>query len=122
MKKTKIYACQDCGNILTSASDADISCCGKKLFPLEPRKAEASETLQMEEVDGEWYITSNHEMTKSHYIAFVAFLTDNILILSRQYPEWNLQVRMPHYARGRLLWYCTKCGLLYKDIRPVNKA
>ena len=121
MKKMKFYVCPDCGNILTSASDTDISCCGKKLFPLEQRKAEEPDVLHMEVIDGEWYITSEHEMTKEHYIAFVAFLTDNMLIMSRQYPEWNLQARMPLYTRGRLLWYCTECGLQYKDIRPSKK-
>lgn len=121
MKKLKFYVCPDCGNILTSTSEADTSCCGKKLNALTPRKAEDSEKLKLEDIGGEWFISSDHEMTKEHYISFAAYLNDNTMILSKQYPEWNLQVRMPLYRTGRLVWYCKKCGLLYQDIRPQNK-
>lgn len=116
MKKLRFYVCPDCGNILTSSADAQVHCCGKHLTPLTPKKAEEADFLRMEAVDGEWYITSDHAMTKEDYIAFVAFLTDSQLILSRQYPEWSLQVRMPYIARGRLLWYSTDQGLLYREI------
>ncbi len=115
MRKTVFHVCPDCGNILTASSEAEVVCCGKKLSPLVPRKAEEHEFLQMEAVDGEWYITTEHEMTKEHYIAFVALMTDSMLVMSRQYPEWNLQARFPYTGRGRLVWYCSRCGLLYRD-------
>ena len=51
----------------------------------------------------------------------MAFLTDSSLALSRQYPEWNLQVHLPYSGRGRLVWYCTACGLLYRDIRMPSQ-
>ena len=116
MKKLRFYVCPDCGNILTSSADAEVHCCGRRLAPLTPQKAAEPDLLQMEAVDGEWYITSEHAMTKDNYIAFVACLTDSSLLLCRQYPEWGLQVRMPYFARGRLLWYSTSQGLLYQDI------
>ena len=31
MKKTNFYICPNCENIITSTTDASISCCGKKL-------------------------------------------------------------------------------------------
>ena len=37
-------------------------------------------------------------MEKSHSVAFVAFKTGDTLIIIKQYPEWNLAVRIP--ARG----------------------
>ena len=116
MKKLRFYVCPGCGNLLTSSAGAEVQCCGKTLAPLTPQKASEQDCLQMEAADGEWYITSAHAMTKENYIAFVAFLTDSQLLLSRQYPEWNLQVRMPCYMRGRLLWYSTSQGLLYHDV------
>lgn len=116
MKKLRFYVCPDCGNILTSSADAQVHCCGKHLTPLTPKKTEEADFLRMEAADGEWYITSDHAMTKEDYIVFVAFLTDSQLILSRQYPEWSLQVRMPYIARGRLLWFSTDQGLLYREI------
>ena len=121
MKKLKFYVCKSCGNIIMAASEAAVTCCGNKLSVLEPRKAEETEMLQIEETDGEWYISSDHSMTKEHYIAFAAFVTDSSMMLFRQYPEWNMQFRMPVSRSGRLFWYCTGCGLLYQDIRPVRK-
>ena len=41
MKRLKFYVCRSCGNILTAASDASVTCCGSRLSALEPRKAEA---------------------------------------------------------------------------------
>ena len=121
MKKMKFYICPDCGNIIFSSSEATVSCCGKKLSPLEPKKAEESEMLSAEHIDGELYISSDHPMTKDHYISFVAYVGDNTAIVCKQYPEWNLQASFPPYNSGRLVWYCTKCGLFYQDIRPAKK-
>lgn len=120
MKKLKFYVCHDCGNVITSTSEANISCCGKKLFALEARKAEENEKLSIEDMHGEWYISSKHSMTKNHYISFVAYVNDSTAMIFKQYPEWNLQISLPFYRSGRIIWYCTKCGLLYQDIRRLN--
>lgn len=117
MKKLKFYVCPDCGNVITSTSEANISCCGKKLPALEVRKAEENEKLSIEDMHGEWYISSKHSMTKDHYISFVAYVNDSTAMIFKQYPEWNLQISLPLYRSGRIIWYCTKCGLLYQDIR-----
>ena len=121
MKKIKFYVCSKCGNIITSTSEAAVTCCGNKLTPAEPRKAEESEMLKIEDIGGEWYISSDHEMTKEHYITFAAYVSDSSIMMFKQYPEWNLQFNLPMYRTGRLMWYCTKCGLLYQDIRPKRK-
>lgn len=55
-------------------------------------------------------------MTKEHDISFVTLLTGDTLFLQKQYPEWNLQVRIPRIAHGRPVWYCTQHGLFYQDI------
>ncbi len=117
MKKLKFYVCTHCGNVITSTSDANVSCCGSRLTPLDAVKAQESEMLTVEEIDNELFVSSEHEMTKEHYISFVAYQNDSTVMMFKQYPEWNLQVNMPRYRTGRLVWYCTKCGLLYQDIR-----
>ena len=120
MKKLKFYVSPDCGNVITSTSEANISCCGKKLVALEARKAEENEKLSIEDMHGEWYISSNHSMTKEHYISFVAYVNESTAMIFKQYPEWNLQLSLPLYRSGRIIWYCTKCGLLYQDIKRPN--
>ena len=121
MKKLKFYVCPDCGNVITATSNANISCCGKRIEPLTPRKAEDNEMLSVEEIGGEWFVSSEHSMTKEHYISFVAYVNDSTAMICKQYPEWNLQLSLPLYRSGRLVWYCTQCGLLYQDIRRQIK-
>lgn len=116
MKNTKFYICPQCGNIITSSEDAAISCCGKKLSESEPVKATNMEKLNVEIIENDYFISSNHEMTKEHYISFIALLTGDSLILKKQYPEWNLQSRIPTLTHGKLIWYCTKHGLFYQLI------
>ena len=100
MKKTKFYICPQCGNIITSSEDAAISCCGKKLSASEPQKANEQEKLSIENIETDYFISTNHEMTKEHYISFVALLTGDI----------------PAFSHGKLIWNCTKHGLFYQII------
>ena len=116
MKKLRFYVCSECGNVITATTEASITCCGSKLAPLEPRKAEENEKLKAEDIGGEWYITSDHEMKKDHYISFVTYQSDNSIMLFRQYPEWNVQIYLPPYRSGRLVWYCTRHGLMYQEL------
>ena len=117
MKKTRFYVCRQCGNIITSTSEAAVTCCGSRLAPLEAKKAEEADMLSVEDIGGELYITSDHEMTKEHYISFAAYLSDSSAAVYKQYPEWDMQIRMPLVRTGRLVWYCTQHGLFYQDIR-----
>ena len=61
-------------------------------------------------------MTSGHEMGREHYISFIAFLSNDTLILKKLYPEWSLEARFPFYARGTLFWYCTRHGLKMQKI------
>ena len=114
MKNIKFYVCPQCGNLVTAAEDAQVFCCGKPLEALEPVKAEADDTLEVELIENEYFVSSKHEMTKEHYIMFVALLTGDSMVLRRQYPEWDLQTRLPRMAHGKLLWYCNNHGLFYR--------
>lgn len=116
MKKIHFYVCPDCGNVITTMTDTGISCCGKKLKPLQPQKANENERLTVEMIENEFYITTNHPMERNHYIPFIALLTGDSMILRKQYPEWELQTRIPFFAHGRLLWYCNRHGLFYQEI------
>lgn len=114
MKKLNYYACPVCGGLTFCIGAAEVSCCGRKLSPLTPRKAATEEKLQMEEVETDWFITSSHPMRKENYISFVAFATGDRLQVIKQYPEWDLQLRIPRRGHGMLLWYAQADGLLYQ--------
>jgi len=119
MKKLRFYVCPVCGNLLFATDEAQISCCGQKLSPLPWQKAAESERLTVEITDDEYFITALHEMSKEHYISFVALLTGDTVMIRKQYPEWGLETRLPYPTYGTLLWYCTQHGLFYQPLPPL---
>ncbi|MCP2035539.1 transcriptional regulator with XRE-family HTH domain [Planomicrobium sp. HSC-17F08] len=114
MKKSNYFVCPSCHNIALATGDVSLSCCGRKLERLEAKKATAEEKLSLTESDQEWFITSDHPMTKDHYISFLAFATGDQIQLIKQFPEWALQTRIPKRKHGKLLWYDTQFGLYYQ--------
>ena len=119
MKKLRFYVCRDCGNIITATSDAAVSCCGNRLAALEPKKAEGADMLRIEDIGGEWLISSDHEMKKEHYISFAAYVSDSSAAVYKQYPEWDLQLILPRYRSGSLIWYCTEHGLFIQPLKAT---
>jgi len=114
MKKTQYYICPECGNISLCTGNAEVSCCGRRLESLQMKKAAPGEILKVEIVEDEWFISSDHPMEKDNYILFVAFQTGEKVELVKQYPEWNLQLRLKKRGHGRLIWYAKDTGLLYQ--------
>ena len=116
MKKITFYVCPQCNNLMTATGDANISCCGKKLEALVAEKATDSHRLTIEPVEDELYVSSFHEMTKEHYISFVAYVTGDRVFIVKQYPEWNMQFRFHKSGHGKLYFHCSNHGLFYQLI------
>lgn len=116
MKNTKFYVCPSCGSIVTSTGNAVISCCGRPLSALEAKKAAEPDKLRCEPVEDEWFITTDHPAEKENYISFIAFATGDSLQILKQYPEWEINARLPRRRHGKLIWYSTTKGLLYQLI------
>lgn len=110
MNKIKFYICEKCGSVFTSLGGGELSCCGKKLSPLELKNADEAHALKLEEVEDEWYVTCPHEMTKEHYISFIAFVSYDRVTLVKTYPEQDLAVRFPRNGAGYFCYYCTNDG------------
>lgn len=119
LKKTKFYACPSCGTVIYNTGDAEISCCGRKLAPLIAKEADEMHAASIEDTEGEYYITFDHEMSKTHYISFVAYVTSDRVLFVKLYPEQTASVRLPKMNGGRLLqkysgklfYYCNTHGL-----------
>ena len=112
MKRLKFYVCPTCGSFLSGTGGAEVSCCGKKLSPLKPRKGEGEHAVSMESMDGEWYLTFDHPMTKDHHLAFVAWVGFDRVFTVKLYPEGPAAARLPRPQGGeKLFWYCTWHGL-----------
>ncbi|WP_349947077.1 helix-turn-helix domain-containing protein [Lacrimispora sp. BS-2] len=117
MKNTKYFVCPTCQNITLCTGDAEVSCCGKKLAAQPLKKAEENERLTVQILEDDWYITSGHPMDKEHYISFVALASGDRIQIIKQYPEWNLNVRIPKRGHGMLIWYSTDDGLRYQLLK-----
>ena len=111
MRKAKFYVCKDCGNVLWSTGEAEISCCGRKLVALTLAQEDVEHKAVIEEVEDDYYVTIDHPMTKSHFISFVAYVSYDRVLLIKLYPEQNPEVRFPKMRRGTLYAYCTEHGL-----------
>ncbi|MDU4934500.1 MAG: helix-turn-helix domain-containing protein [Peptostreptococcaceae bacterium] len=116
MKNIKFYVCDKCGNLITSTSEAAISCCGKKMEAAVAKKAEEGHKLNVESIENEFFITTEHEMKKEHYITFVAHVKGDRVQIVKQYPEWNMQFRLNQVGRGKLYFYCINHGLFYQIV------
>ncbi|KLU64167.1 helix-turn-helix protein [Desulfosporosinus acididurans] len=116
--KIRFYVCPGCGNILTSTGNASISCCGRKLRPLNPVPHTAEHEITVQEMDLDYYISICHDMMKDHYITFVAYVLYDRVFLIRLYPEQSAEARIPMIKKGGDLYlYCTKHGLQkYSDL------
>ncbi len=116
MKRMQFIRCAHCGNLFWSTGGGEISCCGRKLAPLQAQTADEAHGITVEEIDNEYYITFNHEMTKEHYITFAALVSWDRAVVVRLYPEQSGEVRMPRSRRGELFFCCNKHGLFKKKI------
>ena len=56
-------------------------------------------------------------MTRDHYVSCLLFLTGDTLLLRKLYPQWDLSARLPYFPQGTLLWYDTRDGLLWQEVR-----
>ena len=112
MQKTCMYVCPVCGNIIAATGEACLSCCGIELPPLESEPFDDMHKPVLEQVEDEWYVTIDHEMTKQHYISFLAFATGDKLEIVKLYPEGNAQARFKRRGHGTLYAYCNHHGLM----------
>lgn len=110
MLRTKWYICPICGNIIHSVGEAMISCHGIALPPLSAEETDEFHQISIEQVEDEYYIEIKHDMTKEHYISFIAALSDNCVQLVKLYPEGSAEARFKMNRIKELLFYCNKDG------------
>ncbi|MBQ2932665.1 MAG: helix-turn-helix domain-containing protein [Clostridia bacterium] len=111
MKKIRFYVCPQCGSIMQGTGECQIICCGRPVEVLESQKADDAHTINISEIENDFYIEFNHEMTKEHFIGFVAYAGFDRVLIVRMYPEQDSAVRLPRMFRGRVYFYCNKHGL-----------
>lgn len=111
MKRIHFYVCPTCKTILYSSGSAEISCCGRKLSPLKVQQEDVRHTMQIKDSDGEFYVSIPHEMTKQHYLQFIAYVTNDRVLMMKLYPEQEAAVRFPKMFGGTFYLCCDTHGL-----------
>ena len=112
MLRSKFYVCPVCQNVIHSTGDTVVSCCGITLPPLEAEEPDESHQIIIETVEDEKFITIHHDMTKEHYISFMACVTADKLDFKKLYPEGNAETRFNPRGHGYIYFYCNKHGLM----------
>ena len=111
MKRLKLYVCPVCGNIIQSAGEAVVSCCGITLPALEAEAEDESHHLEIEQVEDEYYVSINHEMSKTHFISFIIAVQDDGYEIKKLYPEGNAEARFKISRTRSFMYYCNRHGL-----------
>ena len=120
MLRSKLYVCPICGNVLYATGEAVISCCGVTLPHLEAEEADEQHFLQIENVEDEYFLSVDHEMTKEHYISFFAAVYDNEISIIKLYPEGNAETRIKKSRLRMIYYYCNKHGLYQIKVKKLK--
>ncbi len=116
MLRSKLYVCPVCGNVIRTVSEAVMSCCGVNLPALEADDADGAHEIRIDRIEHEYYVSIDHDMTKKHYISFIAYVTSDRFELVKLYPEGNAETRFAIKGHGFIYAYCNRHGLMKKKI------
>ena len=116
MLRSKFYVCPVCGNVIHSMGEAAIHCHGIQLMPLEAEQTDEHHMIFSERVEDEYYVRINHEMTKTHYISFIAAVSSDRCQMVKLYPEGEAEARFKICGVRRISFYCNRDGLFSQDI------
>ena len=115
--RSKFYVCPLCGNILHSMGQAAVSCHGIALPPLEAEEPDAAHAITVEAVEDEYFVSVRHEMSRTHYISFLAAVSDDRLQLIRLYPEGNAEARIQRRGVQTIYACCNRDGLFKLTVK-----
>lgn len=120
MQKSKFYVCKTCGNIIHSMGESVVSCCGENLLLLQAKDENDKHSINVELIENEIFVSLNHEMSKEHYILFIAYITNDRCEIVKLYPEQNAETRFFCRGKGTIYAYCNKGGLFKKSFQPLT--
>ena len=114
--RSVFYVCPICGNIFHGMGEAVVQCHGIALAPCQAEETDERHMIFIERIEDEYYVRIDHDMTKQHYISFVAAVSSDKLQMTKLYPEGNAEVRFKINGVKRILFYCNQDGMFFIDI------
>lgn len=116
MLRSLFYVCPVCGNVIHSMGEAAIHCHGVLLKPAQAEQTDENHKIFVERVEDELFVEMEHEMTKKHYISFVAAMSSDRIQIVKLYPEGNASARFSLSGVKRVFFYCNRDGLFTLDL------
>lgn len=116
MLRSRFYVCPVCGNVIHCMGEAAIHCHGVLLAPAQAEETNENHMVFIEGVEDEYFVRIDHEMTKQHYISFIAALSPDNIQLVKLYPEGNAEARVKMRAVRQILFYCNRDGLFKVNV------
>ena len=116
MLRSKFYVCPVCGNIIHSMGEAVLQCHGVQLLPCQPEEADEKHRISIEKDADEFFVRIDHEMTKKHYITFIAAFSGDRLQLTKLYPEGSAEARFKINGVRNILYYCNRDGMFQQKV------
>lgn len=117
MLRSRFYVCPVCGNTVHSMGQSVVSCHGIVLPPLEAEEADGKHEIILQKAEDEYFVSVDHEMTKEHYISFLAAVSSDRVQIVKLYPEGNAEARFKINGVRTLYLYCNRDGLFMKRIK-----
>ncbi len=116
MIRSRFYVCPVCGNVIHGMGEAVIHCHGIQLLPAEAETTDEQHMIFIERVEDEYFVRIDHDMTKTHYISFIAAVSSDRCQMVKLYPEGNAEARFKVSGVRRIYFYCNRDGLFSHDI------
>ena len=87
---------------------------GELVETAEAEEENEKHIISCETVENEIFVSVKHDMTKEHYISFIAYVTGDRCEIAKLYPEQNAEARFLKRGKGLIYAYCNKDGLIKK--------
>ena len=111
MLKSGFYVCPVCGNVICATGQSVVSCHGITLMPLEAEATDKRHLVTIKNIEDEYFVSAEHEMTKEHYLSFIAAVSCDRIQLVKLYPEGNPEARFKKSGVKYIYYYCNRDGL-----------
>ena len=116
MLRSNFYVCPVCGNIIHSMGETVIQCHGLQLQPEEAEETDENHKIFIEQVEDEYYVQIEHDMSKQHYISFIAAVSVDKIQMVKLYPQGNAEARFKMNGVKKIYFYCNRSGLFSLDL------
>ena len=116
MLRSQFYVCPVCGNVIHSMGELSVSCHGIQLMPEQAEYVNEDHKILIERIEDEYYVQIEHEMSKKHYISFIAAFSSDGLQVIKLYPESIAETRLKIRGVKKIYCFCNRDGLFYIDV------